>query len=80
MQRAAATLEQLLAAAGRDRDQVERLLSIDEAAKVLGIGRTRLYAEIAAHRLTSVHAGRRHLVPTSAIAAYASRWGDARQA
>ncbi len=45
----------------------ERLLSVDEAAERLGIGRTRLYAEIGAGRVRSVHSGRRRLIPSSAI-------------
>ena len=51
---------------------VERLLSIPEAADALGIGRTRLYAELEAGRLRSVHVGRRRLVPSSAVAEYAA--------
>lgn len=45
----------------------ERLLSIDQAAELLGVGRTRVYAELASGRLRSVTAGRRRLVPSSAI-------------
>jgi len=45
----------------------DRLLSIDEAAEALGIGRSRLYDEIGAGRLRSVKLGRRRLVPSSAI-------------
>ena len=64
-----------LAAALREEVRVElaaptgpdRLLSIREAADVLGIGRTALYGEIGAGRLRSVTVGRRRLVPASAI-------------
>lgn len=45
----------------------ERLLSIDEAARALGIGRTALYSELAAGRVRSVKIGRRRLVPASAV-------------
>ena len=48
----------------------DRLLSVDEAATALGLGRSRLYAEIAAGRLRSLTVGRRRLVPSSAIADY----------
>lgn len=48
----------------------DRLLSIDEAAEVVGVGRTRLYADIGAGRLRSVTVGRRRLVPVKAIADY----------
>jgi excisionase family DNA binding protein len=48
----------------------DRLLSVDEAAAALGIGRSRLYDEIAAQRVRSVKVGRRRLVPSGAIADY----------
>ena len=57
-------------------DPPERLFSIEETARVLGMGRTRLRAEIRAGRLKSLHAGRRHLVALSAIRAY-GELGDA---
>jgi excisionase family DNA binding protein len=48
----------------------DRLLSIDEAAAVLGIGRSRLYNDFGAGRLRSLRVGRRRLVPAAAIAEY----------
>jgi len=45
----------------------DRLLSIEQAARALGIGRTALYSEIGAGRIRSVKVGRRRLVPSSAI-------------
>jgi excisionase family DNA binding protein len=48
----------------------DRLLSVDEAAEVCGIGRTALYGEIQAGRLTSVTIGRRRLLTSGAIRAY----------
>jgi len=53
----------------------DRLLSIAEAARALGIGRTALYSEIGAGRIRSVKVGRRRLVPSSAISEVASRQG-----
>ncbi len=47
-----------------------RLLSIDEAAAVFGVGRTALYQELTTGRLRSFKVGRRRLIPTSAIDAY----------
>lgn len=58
-----------MAAEARPAD-VERLLSVAEAARALGIGRTALYGEITAGRCRSLKVGRRRLVPSSAIAAY----------
>jgi hypothetical protein len=53
--------------------EVDRLLSVDEATRVLGIGRSRLNREIATWALRTVIAGRRRLIPSSSIAAYANR-------
>ena len=50
----------------------DRLLSIEQAARALGIGRTALYSEIGAGRIRSVKVGRRRLVPSSAISEVAS--------
>lgn len=46
----------------------DRLLSIDQAAKSLGLGRSSLYGELQAGRLRSVKVGRRRLIPSRAIA------------
>ena len=51
----------------------DRLLSIDEAAALLGVGRSFLYGELQAGRLRSLKAGRRRLVPAAAIGEYVSR-------
>ncbi|MGO9181093.1 MAG: helix-turn-helix domain-containing protein [Candidatus Limnocylindrales bacterium] len=48
----------------------ERLLGIAEAAAILGVSRTFLYAEINAGRIRTIKARRRRLVAASAIAAY----------
>ena len=54
---------------GREPD---RLMSIEQAARALGIGRTALYSEIGAGRIRSVKVGRRRLIPSSAISEVAS--------
>lgn len=51
-------------------DAPDRLLSVDEAAAALGIGRSRLYDEIASGRCRSIKVGRRRLIPSGAISAY----------
>jgi len=48
----------------------DRLLSVDEAAATLGLGRSLLYGEIQAGRVRSVKVGRRRLVPSAAITDY----------
>jgi excisionase family DNA binding protein len=48
----------------------DRLLSVDEAAQALSIGRSRLYDELESGRLRSLRVGRRRLVPASAIGEY----------
>ncbi len=55
----------------------DRLLSVDEAARHLGIGRSALYGELAAGRLRSLKVGRRRLIPSGAIA---ERVADAERA
>jgi excisionase family DNA binding protein len=48
----------------------DRLLSVDEAAAMLGLGRSALYGEMGAGRLRSVKVGRRRLVPAASVATY----------
>ena len=43
--------------------------------RLLSIGRSALYGELAAGRLRSVKVGRRRLVPSGAIAEYVARDG-----
>ena len=67
---AAATFAEELIAALDDAettDTPERLLSVDEAAEAVGIGRTLLYSAMASGHIRSVRVGRRRLVPSSAI-------------
>jgi excisionase family DNA binding protein len=44
-----------------------KLLTIDEAAKVMGLGKTRLYEELNACRLRGLKSGRKTLIPADAI-------------
>ena len=67
---AAADALRAIALAGEPDGGPDRLLSVDEAADMLGIGRSRLYDEIAAGRLRSLRVGRRRLVPSGAIGEY----------
>lgn len=67
---AAALREELGAAA---RSTPDRLLDIPSAATALGIGRTRLYAELDSGRIRSVRVGRRRLIPALAIAEFVGR-------
>jgi excisionase family DNA binding protein len=71
----ASALLAVAAATKAAADAPERLLSVDEAAASLGIGRSRLYLELGSSRLGSLHVGRRVLIPASAIAAYIARQG-----
>jgi excisionase family DNA binding protein len=48
----------------------DRLLSVDEAAAMLSLGRSLVYGELQAGRLRSVKIGRRRLVPAAGIAEY----------
>lgn len=53
----------------------DRLLSIDEAAAALAIGRSALYGEIQSGRLRSVTVGRRRLIPAAAIGEFITSRG-----
>ena len=46
------------------------LVTVDEAAELLGIGRTKTYRLIAAGQLRTVQIGRRRLVPRSELHAF----------
>ncbi len=79
VQAAVQALAAALLAAARagqpDAAGADRLLSVAEAARLLSIGRSALYGELAAGRLRSMKVGRRRLVPSGAIAEYVSRDG-----
>lgn len=59
----------------QDPPAPDRLLSVDEAAGMLGLGRSALYGEVASGRLRTMKIGRRRLVPSSAIAAFIAASG-----
>lgn len=58
-----------------DRAGPDRLYSVGDAMRLLSIGRSALYGELAAGRLRSLKVGRRRLVPSGAIAEYVARDG-----
>jgi excisionase family DNA binding protein len=64
--------DEIAAEARPSEREPDRLLSIEQAARALGIGRSALYSEISARRIRSVKVGRRRLVPSSAISEVAS--------
>ena len=69
---ALAELADALVAAAEEpsaQDAPERLLSIAGAARLAGIGRSLMYAQLANGRVRSVRVGRRRLIPLSAITA-----------
>jgi excisionase family DNA binding protein len=60
---------------------IRLVLTVEEAAELLGIGRTLMYALISAGEVESVHIGRLRRVPTDALERYVSglrRWPPAR--
>jgi excisionase family DNA binding protein len=67
--------DEIAAEARPSEREPDRLLSIDQAARALSIGRTALYSEIRAGRIRSLKVGRRRLIPSSAIREVASGHG-----
>lgn len=51
-----------------DNRQPDHLLSVEEAARRLDIGRTTAYGMIGSGRLRSIKIGRRRVVPSGALA------------
>lgn len=49
------------------------LLSIDDAAKALGIGHAKVWQMVADHQIESVRIGRRRLVPSDALEDFVAR-------
>lgn len=56
------------------------LLTVEEAARRLAVGRTTLYALIGAGAIDSVKIGRLRRVPADALTGYVSRLGTGQQA
>ncbi len=56
-------------------DAPDRLLSVDEAAALLGIGRSVLYSLIGSGRIRSISVGRRRLIPSSAVREFVDEAG-----
>ncbi|NKQ54994.1 excisionase family DNA-binding protein [Amycolatopsis sp. K13G38] len=50
-----------------------RLLTVEEAAEALSIGRTTMYALIKAGHISTVRLGKLRRVPTDALTAYVSQ-------
>ena len=48
----------------------DRLLSVDEVAEALNLGRSAVYLELAAGRIRSIKVGRRRLIPAAALAEF----------
>jgi excisionase family DNA binding protein len=67
-------IEQLTATTNQEATPMERpqplLLTVPEAARVLGIGRSTLYELIAAGTIDTVHIGRAHRVALTALNEY----------
>jgi len=59
-----------------DRDE-RLLLSVVEAARRLGIGRTLMYELVLSGEVRSVHVGRLRKVPVRALESYVDRIGTA---
>jgi len=71
-----AAIEELVEAATRTNGGPPELLSVKEAARRLGIGRTALYHEFTNGHVRSFKVGRRRLVPATAIDAYIGAHSD----
>jgi excisionase family DNA binding protein len=70
-----AILAAVKAEAAATAEAPDRLLSIDEAARLLGIGRSATYDLLGAGRLRSLAIGRRRLVPSAAFREYIEQAG-----
>lgn len=64
----------------RQRSEVVLLLSIEETARALGLGRSKTYELIAAGELETVHIGRAVRVPVDAVESFVQRLRQPREA
>ena len=58
----------------------ELLLSVDEAAQRLSVGRSLLYGRLLRGELVSVKVGRRRLVPVAALEDFVRQLGERQEA
>jgi excisionase family DNA binding protein len=78
--RRAHSIEEECVMAGHSHpDPPRALLSVEEAADVLSIGRTSMYGYLKAGLVRSVKLGHRRFVPADAIAAYIKRLSEQQQ-
>jgi excisionase family DNA binding protein len=54
-------------------DNLSLLVSVEQAAAILGIGRTRFFDLVMSHSVTSVKIGRRRLIVRSSLAEFVER-------
>lgn len=59
----------------RHWQQEALLLSVDEASRQLGVGRSSVYRLIAAGCIPTIRIGRRQLIPTTAIESFVVQQG-----
>ena len=67
------TIQDQLDLWGADGNAVPRLLTVEEAGRLLAVSRSTVYELITAGRLETVHIGRSVRVPLDAIASYIER-------
>ena len=61
------------AKANEASDNLSLLVSVEQAAKILGIGRTRFFDLVMSHAVASVKIGRRRLIVRSSLAEFVER-------
>jgi excisionase family DNA binding protein len=66
----------LLDVSGKSNQQIpfEPLaVSVDQAAKLLGVGKTSIYSLISENQISTIHCGRRRLVVFQSLKSYVAR-------
>ena len=66
-------MEQLMTQPEQSAPQLRLAVAPAEAARMLGLGRTKLYELMAANEITSIKIGTRRLIRVSAIEAFLDR-------